>query len=153
MTQPTPPPGTAVLGPGTLTIGATGSEIDVSCLVNNLAITASKDKADDTTKLCGTKRIGAITYTYEMGGNLDTDIGVESGLFALSQSAAGTEQAYTFTPSTAAGTSASGFLVIDPMDFGTTDDYGSNLTSDVAWSLTDQPTYVYGTPLPLADTA
>jgi hypothetical protein len=34
------------------------------------------------------------------------------------------------------------------MDFGTTDDYGSNLTSDIAWSLVGVPTYTYGTPAP-----
>jgi hypothetical protein len=151
MTTPTPPPGTAKLGPGTLTIGATGTEIDVSCLVNNLVITMSKDKADDTRKLCGTVRPGAITYTYELDGNLDTDIGTESGLFALSQSAAGTEQAFTFTPSTEAGTTATGKLIIDPMDFGTTDDYGSDLTSDIAWSLVDKPTYAYGDTEPPLD--
>ena len=151
MTAPTAPAGTAKLGPGTLTIGATGTEIDVSCLVNNLVITMSKDKADDTTKLCGTVRPGAITYTYELDGNLDTDVGTDAGLFALSQSAAGTEQAFTFTPSTEAGTSATGILVIDPMDFGTTDEYGSDLTSDIAWSIVGKPEYTYGTVTPPAD--
>jgi hypothetical protein len=148
MTAPTVPAGVATLGPGTLTIGETGSEIDVSCLVNNLVIVMSKDVTDPTTKLCGTVRPGKTTYTYELDGNLDTDIGTDSGLFALSQSAPGSEQAFTFTPSTEAGTSATGTLVIDPMDFGTTDDYGSNLTSDIAWSLVGVPVYTYGTTTP-----
>ena len=148
MTAPTVPAGVATLGPGTLTIGETGSEIDVSCLVNNLVIVMSKDVTDPTTKLCGTVRPGKTTYTYELDGNLDTDIGTDSGLFALSQSAPGSEQAFTFTPSTEAGTSATGTIVIDPMDFGTTDDYGSNLTSDIAWSLVGVPVYTYGTTTP-----
>lgn len=148
MTAPTVPAGVATLGPGTLTIGETGSEIDVSCLVNNLVIVMSKDVTDPTTKLCGTVRAGKTTYTYELDGNLDTDIGTDSGLFALSQSAPGSEQAFTFTPSTEAGTSATGTVVIDPMDFGTTDDYGSNLTSDIAWSLVGVPVYTYGTTTP-----
>jgi hypothetical protein len=148
MTAPTVPAGVATLGPGTLTIGETGSEIDVSCLVNNLVIVMSKDVTDPTTKLCGTVRPGKTTYTYELDGNLDTDIGTDSGLFALSQSAPGSEQTFTFTPSTEAGTSATGTLVIDPMDFGTTDDYGSNLTSDIAWSLVGVPVYTYGTTTP-----
>jgi hypothetical protein len=148
MTAPTVPAGVATLGPGTLTIGETGSEIDVSCLVNNLVIVMSKDVTDPTTKLCGTVRAGKTTYTYELDGNLDTDIGTDSGLFALSQSAPGSEQTFTFTPSTEAGTSATGTIVIDPMDFGTTDDYGSNLTSDIAWSLVGVPVYTYGTTTP-----
>jgi len=144
MSSPTPPPGTAKLGPGTLKLGATGSEIDCSCLVNNLVIVASKDQGDPTTKLCGSVRPGSISYTYEMDGNLDTDIGTSSGLFALSQTAAGTEIAFKFVPSTAAGTEAAGHVVIDPMDFGTTDDFGSDLTSDIAWACTGQPVYTYG---------
>jgi hypothetical protein len=145
MTAPVPPPGVATLGPGTLTIGATGSLIDVSCLVNNLVIVMSKDVTDPTYKLCGTVRAGKTTYTYELDGNLDTDIGNDSGLFALSQSAPGSEQDFTFTPSTEVGTSAAGKVVIDPMDFGTTDDYGSNLTSDIAWTLVGVPVYTYPT--------
>jgi hypothetical protein len=148
MSAPTVPAGVATLGPGTLTIGATGSEIDVSCLVNNLVIVMSKDVTDPTTKLCGTVRAGKTTYSYELDGNLDTDIGTDSGLFALTQSAPGSEQDFVFTPSTEAGTSATGKVVIDPMDFGTTDDYGSNLTSDIAWALVGVPTYTYGTTTP-----
>jgi hypothetical protein len=148
MSAPTAPAGVATLGPGTLTIGETGAEIDVSCLVNNLVIVTSKDVTDPTYKLCGTVRPGKTTYTYELDGNLDTDIGTASGLFALTQTAPGSEQAFTFTPSTEAGTTATGTVVIDPMDFGTTDDYGSNLTSDIAWSLVGVPTYTYGTPAP-----
>lgn len=143
MTAPTAPVGVATLGPGTLTIGATGSEIDVSCLVNNLVIVMAKDVTDPTTKLCGTVRAGKTTYSYEMDGNLDTDIGTDSGLFALTQSAPGSEQDFVFTPSTEAGTSAAGKVVIDPMDFGTTDDYGSNLTSDIAWTVVGVPVYTY----------
>jgi hypothetical protein len=133
-----------VLGPGTLTIGATGTEIDASCLVNNAVIAMSKDESDATTKLCGDVRPGAITYTYALSGNVDTDVADDAGLFALSQSAAGTQQAFEFTPSTAAGTSASGTLIIDPLDFGA-DEMGADLTSDFEWSIVGKPTYTYAT--------
>ena len=52
MTAPVAPTTVAKLGPGTLTIGATGTLIDCSCLLNGARITASKDNEDDTTKLC-----------------------------------------------------------------------------------------------------
>jgi len=77
------------LGPGLLKIGATGTEIDVSCLVNNAVITASKDQGDSVTKLCGTVKVPTPSYTYELGGNMDTDIAEDTGFFALSQTAAG----------------------------------------------------------------
>jgi hypothetical protein len=131
------------LGPGVLSIGATGTEIDVSCLVNNAVIAASKDEGDSTTKLCGTVVPGSIEYTYSLGGNTDLDLDDPAGLFALSQSAAGTQQAFSFTPSTEAGTEATGTLVIDPLDFGG-DETGVVMTSDFEFTIVGKPTYTIG---------
>jgi hypothetical protein len=147
MTLPTT---TTTLGPGVLTIGATGTEIDVSCLVNNALISAEKDESDATTKLCGDVRAGTVTYTYSLSGNMDTDVGDVSGFFALSQEAPGSQQAFVFTPNTATGTSATGTLVIDPLDFGA-DEAGADLTSDFEFTIVGRPTYTYGTGIPLAD--
>jgi hypothetical protein len=138
-----------LLGPGVLKIGATGTEIDVSCLVNNAVIAADKEQGDDTTKLCGTVRKGSVKYTYTLGGNMDTDIGEATGFFALSQTAPGSEQSFTFTPSTEAGTTATGTLVLDPLDFGG-DTTGETMTSDFEFAVVGQPTYDYDG-LPLAD--
>ena len=131
------------LGPGVLKIGATGTEIDVSCLVNNAVIAAEKDQGDSTTKLCGTVKPGAIAYTYTLGGNVDTDISDPAGLFALSQEVPGTEQDFTFTPSTAAGTVATGVLIIDPLDFGG-DTTGEYMVSDFEFALVGPPVYDIG---------
>ncbi len=129
-------------GPGTLQIGETGSEIDCSCLVNSFTIAMTKNKADDKTKLCGTVKPGAITYTYAATGNLDVDCDDPTGIFALSQENAGEEVPFTYTPSTAGGTVAAGILILDPMDFGG-EEYGADMASDVEWSLVDKPTYTY----------
>src|SRR5215510_8456843 len=112
-----PEPETFNLGPGSLKIGATGSSIDVSCLVNNAVISSDKDEGDSTTKLCGTVVPGTVTYSYSLAGNVDIDIADQDGLWALSQSAAGTQQDFEFVPSTDAGVTATGKLVIDPLDF------------------------------------
>jgi hypothetical protein len=132
-------------GPGVLEIGTTGTEIDVSCLINGARITSTPDAEDPTTKLCGTVKPGARTYSWEFTGNIDIDPETGSaGLFALSQTAYGTEQSFVFTPNTADGTSASGRLIIDPLDFGA-DEYGQDMTSDFTWVIVDKPTYVWGT--------
>lgn len=131
------------LGPGTLSIGATGTDIDVSCLVNNATIAMSKDEGDSVTKLCGTVVPGAVTYTFALSGNIDTDVDDPAGLFALSQSAAGSQQDFTFTPNTEAGTTATGKLVLDPLDFGG-DTTGETMTSDFEFSIVGKPTYVIG---------
>ena len=133
-----------VLGPGTLKIGPEGSEIDASCLVNNARIAADKDEGDSKTMLCGTQKAGKVTYTYSLSGSFDTDADKPDGLFALSQSQPGSEQPFTFTPDTAAGTAASGTLILDPLDFGA-DEYGDPLDSDFEFSLVGPPAYTYGT--------
>jgi hypothetical protein len=130
-------------GPGTLKIGATGSEIDASCYVNGLRITATADRGDSKTMLCGTTKAGSVRYDYEMTGNLDLDLNSGAdGLFALSQENPGSTQDFEFVPNTAGGTSAAGQLVLDPMDFGA-DEYGAIMASDVTWTLVGQPTYTY----------
>lgn len=131
------------LGPGELKIGATGSEIDASCLVNNASITAEKNQDDDRTMLCGTVKPGKVDYAYSLTGNVDTDVDLADGLFALSQASPGSQQDFTFTPNTEAGTTATGKLIIDPLDFGA-DEMGQPLQSDFEFSLVGKPTYVYG---------
>jgi hypothetical protein len=130
------------LGPGTLHIGVTGTEIDVSCLVNNAVISADKNQGDSTTKLCGTVRVGATTYDYSLSGNMDTDLADAAGFFALSQTKPGQELAYEYTPSTEAATVAAGTLIVDPLDFGG-DTTGETMTSDFEFSLVGAPTYTY----------
>lgn len=149
MTVP-PEPETFLLGPGELKIGQTGTPIDVSCLVNNAVIAAEKDQGDSTTKLCGTVKPGAVTYTYTLGGNMDTDIADAAGFFALSQTAPGTQQSFTFTPSTDAGTVATGTLVIDPLDFGG-DETGATMTSDFEFAIIGAPSYAFGGAAALAE--
>lgn len=130
------------LGPGTLKIGATGTEIDASCLVNNAKITAAKTQDDDRTMLCGDVKPGQVTYDYSLTGNLDTDVDDGAGLFALSQASPGTQQGFEFTPNTVAGTKATGTLIIDPLDFGA-DDSGGPLQSDFEFSIVGAPVYTY----------
>jgi len=132
-----------VLGPGTLKIGATGTEIDVSCLVNGARITPTKNEGDETQKLCGTKVPGSITYTAKLSGNLDIDPDDgAAGLFAMSWAQPGSEQDFEFVPNTAEGTMAAGTLILDPLDFGA-DKYGDTLTSDFEFTISGDVTYTY----------
>jgi hypothetical protein len=142
MTAPTLPTDTGQLGPGVLKIGATGSELEMSCYVNNANIAATDSTGDATTKLCGTTRPGVTTFTFQLSGNVDIDLGNESGFFALSWESKGTQQAFEFTPSTALGVKATGILVIKPLRMGA-DEYGADLTSDFTWDIVGDPDLTY----------
>lgn len=144
------PTDTRPLGPGTLKIGETGTQIDVSCYVNNAVISAEKTQGDAVTKLCGDVRPGATTYDFTLGGNMDTDVTNPDGFFALSQAEPGAILDYEFTPSTDGGTKAVGQLVVDPLDFGG-DTTGETMTSDFEFALVGKPTYTYGAPAADAD--
>lgn len=133
------------LGPGELTIGATGTEIDISCLINNAVLAADKEEGDSETKLCGTVKPGSVTYTYTLSGNVDLDIADASGFWALSQSAAGTEQDFSYTPNTDAGTVATGKLILDPLPFGG-DETGTTMAGDFEFRVVDKPTYTFAPP-------
>jgi hypothetical protein len=133
---------TIELGPGTLSIGGVGDEIDASALINNVKITASKTKTDDRTMLSGDVKPGVTTYTYALTGNLDTDVDDGSGLFALSQAEPGSVQPFAFTPNTDVGASAAGSLIVDPLDFGAGES-GGPLQSDFEFALVGAPTYTY----------
>lgn len=131
-------------GPGMLQIGAVGSAIDLSCHINSARVVPSKEEGDSTTKLCGTVRPGKITYTYVLSGNIDLDSNDPAGFFALSVAAPGTQQPFTFTPDSATETTASGTLIIDPLEFGG-DEFGDDLTSDFEFTIVGPPTYKFPT--------
>jgi hypothetical protein len=141
MSAPVTPPlptDTGQLGPGVLKIGEVGSEIDVSCYVNNAQVEWSDSKTDDTTKLCGAVRAGVTTFTAQLTGNIDVDAGNDSGLFALSWNEKGSQQPFTFTPSSELGTTVTGTLTIKPLTFGAAA-YGDDLTSDIAYDIVGDP--------------
>lgn len=133
------------LGPGVLEFGPVATVIDASCLVNNARIAMTKDQDDARTKLCGTVTPGKITYTYTLSGNLDTDTDDPAGFFAYTQDHAGEQVEFTFTPNSAAETSATGTVTLDPLDFGA-DEYGQPLDSDFEFEITGKPVYTFPAP-------
>jgi hypothetical protein len=130
----TTPDGTGTLGPGTLTIGAVGEEIDVSCLVNNVSIVPDISEGDSKTMLCGTSKRSADTITWAISGNVDVDAGLAAGFFALTWQHIGEIVPFTYTPSTAVGTVVAGSLKIAPLELGA-DNYGDFLNSDFEFGL------------------
>ena len=149
MTAPatTLPDDTALFGPGIFKVGETGSEIDVSCYVNSLTVSANSTVGDAVTKLCGAVRAGAVDIQYQIDGNLDTDLGNADGLVALSWEQAGSVQKFTFTPNTDAVTSVAGELIITPLSIGG-DTYGETMVSDFTWTCQGKPAITFPAVVP-----
>jgi hypothetical protein len=147
MTAPLPtlPQDTGQWGPGTLKIGPTATLQDVSCYTNSCGLTVSKTSGTPTTKLCGAVKAGVNQYTYQLTGNVDIDLGNDSGLFAYSWDHAGETVDFEFVPDTDLGTSFAGQLVIDPLNVTTaaSPTYGGDLTSDFTFDCVGQPVPTY----------
>jgi len=127
------------LGPGTLKIGATGSEVDFSCQITAAHVDTEVDEGDDTTVLCGDVVPGARTYSHSLAGTLFQDLDA-AGIVALSWEQAGTQQDFEFTPSTASAAKVDGTLILDPLTIGG-DEAGENMTSDFDFAIVGTPTF------------
>ena len=127
------------LGPGTLTLGETGTSQDASCQLTGAVVAWDKDKADDITVLCGDVVAGGTTYSATLSGTFLQDLSADDGIVAYSWANKGLAVAFTFTPNTDAGATVTGTLIIDPIDVGSTDDYGSTMTSDFEWDCVGEP--------------
>jgi hypothetical protein len=149
----TTPDGTGNLGPGSLAIGMTGTPIDVSCLVNDVRIDPNITAGDVKKMLCGTQKSAPDEIEWAMSGNVDVDAGNAAGFFALCNDHWGETVDFTYTPSTAVGTTVTGQLKLHPLSFGA-DAQGDYLNSDFEFALIDfdpKTAYAYGDAAGLAD--
>lgn len=131
---------TTRLGPGEFTFGPTGTPMDASCQLANAVVAWEKDADDDITTLCGDTAAGSVIYTATISGTLLQDLTEEDGVVAYTWSNKGLAVDFTFTPNTAAGATVTGVVVIDPLDVGSTEDYGAVMTSDFEWACVGEPT-------------
>ena len=78
-------PATVVkLGPGTIKVGATGSEVDFSCQVTAAHVDWTADADDPTAVLCGESVPGARRYSSVFAGTLLSDLGLAGGIVDFS---------------------------------------------------------------------
>lgn len=134
------PATTVKLGPGLLTVGATGTEVDFTCQITGATVEWSVDVGDDTPVLCGETVPGERTYSSTLSGTLYQDLGaVTGGIVEYSWAHKGEEVPFEFVPSTTAGQAVTGTVIIDPLAVGG-DTAGENMTSDFEWAIVGEPT-------------
>lgn len=139
-------PGKATkLGPGTLTIGATATTLDLSCQLSAAKVEWDKDKEDDTPVLCGESLAGGVTYTAKLTGTVLLDLSAD-GMVDYTWTNKGTEQPFVFVPNNTEARQVSGTLVVDPLDVGG-DEAKKNMSVDFEWDIVGDPGWGDVTPL------
>ena len=132
-------PATVVkLGPGTVTIGSAGTEVDFSCQVTAAHVDWEADADEAITVLCGDSVPGARRYTAAFAGTLLQDLGDADGIVAYSWAHKGETVPFSFEPSTEAGQEVTGELILDPLSVGG-EEAGANMTSDFEWECVGEP--------------
>lgn len=140
MTSPTPTrrgPRAQKLGPGTLTIGETGSLLDLSCQVTEVKVTWDDDTDDDIPVLCGSVIPGAATYTAQLEATIVQDMSA-GGVIDYTWTHKGETVPVTFTP-TAGSATVTGEVTVKPVDLG--GKVGSKNDADVEWPFNGEPQF------------
>lgn len=138
MTTPTPTPTARKLGPGDLSVGETGSTIDLSVRCRSAKIVPSVDTEDDVPLLSGDVEAGDRTYTFTLEATLTQDDLVDGSVTRFTWDNMGAQLPFTFTPY--GGESVTGVLIVDPMGIG--GDVGVKNTEDISWGIVGTPTIV-----------
>ena len=147
MTQPTAPKADK-LGPGLLTIGDAGAEIDISCRLSAARVEWDKDKEDNTPVLCGETIAGATSYTAQLAGTIAQDLSADPGpgIVEFSWTNKGKQYPFVFVPSTEAGKKVTGEVIVDPLQVGG-DEVKKNMMSDFEWDIVGDPALADYTPV------
>lgn len=135
------PINTTKLGPGTLTLGVAAQEVNAQLTSASVTPAESVTTTDDVKVLSGEVLAGDETasYAFTLDGNFLQDLGAVSSVVAWSWDNMGTEQPFTFTPNTTAGTEVTGTLVPVPLRVGG-DEVDARMASDFSWRIKGTPT-------------
>jgi len=125
------------LGPGLLAFGSAGTALDLTAQVTNCRVTPSVNREDPTPTLDGGALAGETTYTWVLNATLIQDL-TDAGMFDYSWGNRGDEVPFEFTPSTTAGRTVTGVVIVDPLELG--GDVGKkNNTTALEWTLVGDP--------------
>ncbi|MFW9180588.1 hypothetical protein ACOI9H_01690 [Corynebacterium striatum] len=126
------------VGPGTLTFTLGTPTQDISAQVTKAEIKPQVEKGDNLKVLSGESLAGDRSYSATLDVTLIQDL-AKSKIIDWSWSNAGKTATFTYKPSTAAGATITGPVVIDPIQIG--GEVGSRATSDFSWDCPSLPTF------------
>lgn len=136
MSSPTPPP-VRKLGPGTLTVGAIGSPVDLAPRCTKASVTWKVDTSDDVVTLAGSTIAGDRTYTATLEATLYQDDLRAGEIVDFSWVNKGQQYPAQYQPFDG-GRVITGEVIVDPIDYG--GDVAKKNTSDIKWAFVGEPT-------------
>ena len=128
---------TMTMGPGTLTIGDTGSPTEFAAQLTNVRVTPSVNTGDPINVLSGDQVAGDRTESYALAGTLVQDLGAATGLSEFTWTNKGTTMPFVFVPNTAAGKQISGDVTVEATEIG--GDVKTKPTVDFEWQIVGVP--------------
>lgn len=125
------------VGPGTLTVGASGALTVFSSQVTSCKLVPSVDQGDAITVLSGEQVAGDRTESWTLEGTILQDFGSTDSKTEWLFTNRGTTQVFEYTPATAAGKKITGSVTVEAIEIG--GDVSSKPTSDFTWTLVGEP--------------
>lgn len=140
-------------GPGTITVGATGSELDFSGEVLGGKVTHTYEESGTArTMMNGDSRPASRNRTDGLTFSLENDL-TAAGLYSFLLDSDLTEQSFTYTPNTTGAASWAGTIQVTlPGDIGA-DEFGTPIVSSVEWAGVGVFTFTPATAAPLGESA
>lgn len=129
---------TRTLGPGSLSIGPTGTPKEWGGDITKCTLDPSSSSEDDIPYLDGSNESGEDTTTWELGGTITESYDLES-LQAWTLENAGLEMPFAWTPNDTGEVTISGTVKIRPIGWG--GDVKKKNTRDFTFPLVGQPTH------------
>lgn len=127
------------LGPGTLTLGST----DFGVQISNVSLVPSHDTSDGTATLGDPTPAQEATTTWSLKGTAIQDWESEAGFVEYCRANNGTSVAFSWVPNTGKTVTYSGTCKVLAIEIG--GDVNKQVTSSFEFSVTGDPTVVYGT--------
>lgn len=107
------------LGPGTLVLGSVGTQLDMSCQLTEINISAEGESEDPEFVLCGETIAGERTYNFTLAGSMFQDV-AKDGVIDFTWKHAGTEMPFKFVPDATGTAAVTGRVTVDPLNLGGT---------------------------------
>ena len=130
--------GTTILGPGTLTLGEATSLHAMSNQVTSVKLVPKVDKEKGITVLSGKKKGGARSESWTLEGKFLFDMGTSDSTSDYLFDNRGKDVNFTFTPSSARGTTFTGTLTVESSEIGGDVDV-DNTEVDFSFELVGEP--------------